>query len=98
VHGSSIARFWHSIDHIKQTFSQQWNVRFLVQFMCHIEQISNYQYGINAAAPPASQNLVKGGSPKKRNNELVQNNDGLVAEAPRFLCGGQIRRAKDRDM
>jgi hypothetical protein len=32
-----------------------------------------------------------------RNNELIQNNDGRVAETPRFLYGDQIRKAEIND-
>jgi hypothetical protein len=52
-----------AFDKSKQLFSRQWNIRHLASFMCCIEQTNNYQNAINITAPPASQNLVKGGSP-----------------------------------
>jgi hypothetical protein len=39
------------------------NIRHLAQSMCCIEQTIDYQKDTNTTAPPASQNLVKGGSP-----------------------------------
>jgi hypothetical protein len=52
-----------AFDKSKELFSRQWNIRPLASSMCCIEQTNNYQNAINITAPPASQNLVKGGSP-----------------------------------
>jgi hypothetical protein len=50
-------------DESQQFSSLHWNIRHSVQPMCCIEQTFNSQCGTNNSAPPASQNLVKGGSP-----------------------------------
>src|ERR1700686_4607288 len=52
-----------ALDRSKQVFSRHCNARIFVQLMCCIEQTHNSLSSINTTAPPASQNLVKGGSP-----------------------------------
>jgi hypothetical protein len=53
---------WIALDRSQPIFAPQWPIHSLVQSMCCIAQTLKSQKGINTAAPPASQNLVKGGS------------------------------------
>lgn len=84
-------------NHFMPGIDKSINGQALAPFMCCMGQTQGFLYGKSYSAPPARQNLVKGGSHESGTRSCSKTKEGHAAEAPRFLCGDQNRRAETRD-